>query len=126
MVRHPAMKLNSIIFHTQRLPEVRQFYREQLGLEVGTFKKDGQTLADESESYVNFIVGDSLLCFEVGSEAPELGSIVLNVSNFDFLKSKFKALVVREGAFWFKIKDPEGRSLLIERNPEVPSSALKA
>jgi hypothetical protein len=35
------MKLNSVIFHTCRLNEIREFYEDKLRLSIGTYLQDG-------------------------------------------------------------------------------------
>jgi hypothetical protein len=51
------MKLNSVIFHTSRLKEMRDFYEDILSLSIGTFEKDGKSVPDFSDSYVNYDLG---------------------------------------------------------------------
>lgn len=51
-----ANGVNSIIFHTQNLAANKSFYQKVFGFEVGTYQKNGITLPDESETYVNFHV----------------------------------------------------------------------
>lgn len=111
------MKLNSIIFHTTRLSEIRQFYEGKLNLPTGTYLKDGHEALDYSEKYVNYHIDGALLCFEIDGDRCDIGTVVLNVKDFN----EFKMRVENEGikiiggnAHYFKIKDPEGRSLIIE------------
>jgi hypothetical protein len=111
------MKLNSVIFHTNRLSEIRDFYEGKLKLPIGTYLKDGNEVSDYSETYVNYRVGSALLCFEIDGDRADMGTVVLNVEDF----SEFKIRLENEGiqivggnTHYFKIKDPEGRSLIIE------------
>lgn len=111
------VKVNSIIFHTSRLPELREFYEKLLEFPTGTFEKDGQTKPDYSNDYVNYHLSGVLLCFENAESRTDLGTVVINVPNY----SEFKEHLVRRGVkiisengFFFKIKDPEGRSLIFE------------
>ena len=111
------MRVNSIIFHTTRLPELRAFYEGKLGLPTGTYEKDGKVLADFSDSYVNYHLNGVLLCFENDGDRTDLGTVVLNVDNFAAFKSRMEneGLKILSGnAHFFKIKDPEGRSMIIE------------
>lgn len=111
------MKLNSIIFHTTKLSEIRAFYEEKLSLSIGTYVRENATVPDFSDSYVNYYLDGGLLCFETDANRTDVGTIVLSVENFsDFRnrveKSGIKILGGNE--HFFKIKDPEGRSLIIE------------
>jgi hypothetical protein len=67
--------------------------------------------------YVNYCIGDALLCFEVGGERTDLGTVVLNVEDFSNLRTQLQesdVKVVGGNAQYFKIKDPDGRSLILE------------
>jgi hypothetical protein len=52
-----CMTLNSVIFHTSRLAELREFYEEKLQLQTGTYVKENKTVPDYSDSYVNYHLG---------------------------------------------------------------------
>lgn len=111
------MKLNSVIFHTSRLNEIREFYEGKLKLPIGTYLKDGKEVSDHSETYVNYRAGSALLCFEIDGDRTDMGTVVLNVSDFNGLKKRLEEdgiKIVGGNAHYFKIKDPEGRSLIIE------------
>ncbi len=111
------MKLNSVIFHTVNLQQIRSFYTELLGLPVGTYKKDGVDVPDESASYVNFKLGESLLCFEEEGNRIDLGTVVLNVQNIDQLKEttrKSGTIILKESPHFFISVDPDGRELIFE------------
>jgi len=111
------MKLNSVIFHTSRLKEIREFYEGKLKLVIGTYLKEGKEVSDHSETYVNYRVGDALLCFEIDGDRTDMGTVVLNVADFSGLKKQLEddgTKIAGGNAHYFKIKDPEGRSLIIE------------
>lgn len=111
------MKLNSIIFHTTRLSEVREFYEGKLKLSTGIFQKDGQEMPDFSDTYVNYPLDGVLLCFEKDASRTDLGTVVLNVRHYHDLKAEIvKAGILIESpkAHFFKIQDPEGRTLIFE------------
>jgi predicted enzyme related to lactoylglutathione lyase len=112
-----CMTLNSVIFHTSRLAELREFYEEKLLLQTGTYVKENKTVPDYSDSYVNYHLGGTLLCFETEAGRTDIGTIVLNVADFANYRKQVEAAGVKvlNGAdTFFKIKDPEGRSLIIE------------
>ncbi|MNK89270.1 hypothetical protein D3C87_1092750 [compost metagenome] len=111
------MTLNSVIFHTSRLADLREFYEEKLQLQTGTFVKENKTVPDFSDSYVNYYLGGTLLCFEMEAGRVDIGTIVLNVPDFLNYRKQVEAAGVKilgGTDTYFKIKDPEGRSLLIE------------
>jgi predicted enzyme related to lactoylglutathione lyase len=57
------------------------------------------------------------LCFETEAGRTDIGTIVLNVADFANYRKQVEAAGVKilNGAdTFFKIKDPEGRSLIIE------------
>lgn len=111
------MRLNSIIFHTHNLPEIRRFYETILNLEVGKFERNGEIQDDCSENYVNYQVGETLLCFEFESNRTDQGTIVVHVTSlFDF-HDRMKSLgIVLSGKpeHFLKIKDPDGRTIIVE------------
>lgn len=112
------MQINSIIFHTSRLEELRSFYEKRLGLQVGTYEQDGSQVSDSSETYVNYDLNGLLLCFEFEENRTDLGTIVLSVPNIEQMRNQLKDAdvpILNGSANWFKIKDPEGRSLIIEQ-----------
>jgi len=111
------MKLSSIIFHTSKLSDIRAFYEEKLGLPTGTYVKENKTVPDYSESYVNYHIDGGLLCFETDTNRTDVGTIVLNVPDFAAFRSQIEKSgiqILGGNADYFKIKDPEGRSLIIE------------
>ena len=111
------MKINSIIFHTNRSTEIRDFYERKLSLKIGTYEKDGQVVPDCSETYVNYDIDSILLCFEIDKERSDIGTVVLKVENFMNLKMHLEQQrfnIVSGNDFYFKIKDPEGRELIFE------------
>ncbi len=111
------MKLNSVIFHTSQLVELRRFYEGVLTLSIGTFEKDGKTLPDFSDSYVNYDLGGTLLCFEFDPKRTDLGTVVINVLDFNAFRGKLEragVAILKGNDSYFKVKDPEGRSIIFE------------
>lgn len=111
------MKINSIIFHTTRLSEVREFYEEKLNLSTGTYVKENKTVPDFDDTYVNYYIDGSLLCFEGDSERTDMGTIVLSVSDLEAHRARIEKAgvsIVAGNDQFFKVKDPEGRSLIFE------------
>ena len=89
------------------------------GFKVGTYEKDGKTVPDESDKYVNFHTDGLLLCFEEGSSTDK-GTLVLHVADLQQFKrdlGKNNIEVHKQGETWLKIKDPEGRLLIVEQHP---------
>ncbi len=112
------MKINSIIFHTTRLNELRDFYEGKLGLSVGTYVKENKTVPDCSDSYVNYHLDGILLCFEYEEGRTDKGTIVVNVPDLEKARSSMEqngVAIVAGKDFYFKIKDPEGRSIIVEQ-----------
>jgi hypothetical protein len=111
------MKLNSVIFHTTRFKEMRDFYEGVLSFSIGTFEKDGESVPDFSDSYVNYDLDGTLLCFEYDQKRTDLGTIVINVVDFKEFREKLEhagVAILTGNDSYFKIKDPEGRSIIIE------------
>ena len=111
------MTLNSIIFHTGRLAEIREFYEEKLHFQTGTYVRENKTVPDYDDSYVNYHLGGTLLCFEVEAGRTDIGTIVLNVPDFLNYRKQVESAgikVIEGKETYFKIKDPEGRSLIVE------------
>ena len=111
------MKLNSVIFHTSKLSEIREFYEGKLSLPTGTYVRENETLPDYSDSYVNYYVDGGLLCFEEELGRTDIGTIVLAVKDVASLRARIdemKIPVISGNANFFKIKDPDGRYLIIE------------
>ena len=112
-----VFNLNSVIFHTERLKDLRPFYEDVLGFEIGTYLKEGRSLPDFSETYVNYKAGSSLLCFEFEKDRKDLGTLVLHIQNLSKMKAKLLSkgvTVLKDGKNWFKISDPEGREIIFE------------
>lgn len=113
------MKLNSVIFHTSRLSEIREFYEEKLQLSTGTYVKENMTVPDFSETYVNYYLDGGLICFETDMNRTDIGTIVLNVSDFSVFRTRLEKMdikIISGNEDFFKIRDPEGRSLIFEPN----------
>ena len=112
------MKLNSIIFHTTRLDEVREFYEGKLQFSTGIFQKDGLEMPDFSDTYVNYHLDGMLLCFEKADHgASEKGTIVVTVPGLADFRKKVEGVgieIEQASAHFFKIKYPDGRTLIFE------------
>lgn len=114
---YEGMKLNSVIFHTSKLSDLRDFYEGKLNLPTGTFVKENATVPDYSDSYVNYYLDGGLLCFETDTTRTDIGTVVLNVKDFEGFRTRVEkaGIKILSGTKdYFKIKDPEGRSLIIE------------
>lgn len=112
-----VMQFNSVVFHTANLAAVRTFYAEVLGLTVGTYEKDGKLVPDESASYVNFQLGEVLLCFEVEEGRVDRGTIILNVD--DLVQAKTELIsrgigIQKDHPAFLKFEDVEGREIILE------------
>lgn len=111
------MKFNAAIFHTSRLSEIREFYEKILKLPTGTYVKEDQTVADFSNSYVNYHLDGALLCFEFDTDRTDIGTVVLNVEDFADYRVRLEQKgikIIGANNNYFKIKDPDGRTLIIE------------
>lgn len=111
------MKLNSIIFHTSQLEKIRDFYEGTLELPTGTFVKNGKTVPDYSDNYVNYPIEGGMLCFEFDTDKTETGTVILNVKDFSGFRTRLKregVALVDGNADYFKIQDPDGRTIIIE------------
>ncbi len=110
------LRFDSVVFNTRDLPRVRAFYRDVLGLKVGTFEKEGRQLPDESAKYVNFCAGDTLLCFEIG-DSVETGTIVLACADLVAAKAELeraKVKLVKDHPAFLIIHDPDGREVILQ------------
>ena len=118
------MKLNSVIYHTKNLAQVKEFYESNFGLRIGTYEKDGKLVPDCSDKFVNFVLDDgTLFCFEIDGDRIDGGTVVIHVPDLTELVRSLRAkgLELKGDLFqWIKVKDPDGRSLIIEQEP--PSS----
>lgn len=113
--------LDSVVFHTTALPAVRHFYKTILGLQVGTFEKNSNAVADANERYVNYLCGGTLLCFEAG-KTTELGAIVLLTRDVLQAKLDLRAAGVnikQERDQWLRFRDPDGRTILLQERSVV-------
>lgn len=66
---------------------------------------------------MNYRLGNSLLCFEFEGDKSDSGTVVLNVADFSGLKKRLEndgIKIVGGNSNYFKIKYPDGRSLIIE------------
>jgi len=110
------MKLNAVVFHTPNLIKIREFYEGVLSLPTGTFVKNGETRPDYDDGYVNYHLGGGLLCFESEGDRLDLGTVILNAENFVELRERLKdsGIPATGNEYYFKVKDPDGRSVIIE------------
>lgn len=105
--------LDSVVFRTQRLAEVRAWYESVLGLRAATLD-DGREDADAR--YVNFRSGNVLVGFETGSDV-DRARLVFFTGDLAALKRGLKAPVATEGKGWLIVKDPEGREVILQQKP---------
>lgn len=111
------MKLNSVIFHSPNISSLRDFYEGKLNLPTGTYEKDGVEVSDLSDNYVNYHISGGLLCFENEGDRLDLGTVVINVEDFEKFQLSLKdhgVVILAGNEHWFKIKDPDGRTLIFE------------
>ena len=111
------MQVNSVIFHTRRISDLRDFYEGLLNLPTGTYVANNSTVADFSPDYVNYHLGSTLLCFEYNEQKSETGTIIFNTDRFAELREELKKQGVQiriENKSFFQIEDPEGRQIIIE------------
>jgi len=107
--------LDSVVFDTPDLARVRAFYSGVLGLRVGTHRRDGIAVPDESDTYVNLDTG-ALLCFESGAAA-QTGTIVLRVTDLPGLLGSLRTQGIeptRERPGFAIIVDPDGREVILQ------------
>lgn len=99
------------------MAEIREFYEGMLGLTIGTYVRENLTVPDCSDNYVNYYLDGGLLCFETENGRTDIGTVVLNVENFAQFKKDLEGAGVNflaSNEAFLKIKDPDGRSLIIE------------
>jgi len=109
--------VNSVIFHTQNLFANKSFYQNFFDFKIGTYEKDNKQVPDESDTYFNFHIDGLLLCFESGSHTDK-ATLVIHVANLNDFKNRLARQnidILKQTDFFLKIKDPDGRSLLIEQ-----------
>ena len=103
------------MFETPDLARTRRFYVDVLGLRVGSFEKDGETVADEDESYFNLEVGGMLLGFEIGQA--QQGTIVLQVEDMPsvLIDLKYHGIkLVKQEPIFVIVHDPDGREVILQ------------
>jgi catechol 2,3-dioxygenase-like lactoylglutathione lyase family enzyme len=109
------LRLDSVVFDTPDLARTRKFYVDTLGLRVGTYMKNGKSVADEDGSYFNLNIGGTLLGFESGQA--QAGTIVLAIED---LKSTLEGLKQhhiapkKTGSNFAIITDPDGREIILQ------------
>jgi len=109
------MNLNSIIFHTSRLNEIRDFCEGLLELPTGTYIKNNKTQPDYSDDYVNYHLNGAMLCFEYEENRTDMGTIIIDVQEMPSFLERLKEKgieILQENQHFFKIEDPEGRSII--------------
>ena len=112
------MNLNSIIFHTDNIEGLRNFYEDFLGFKTGSYFKDGVEYPDFDETYVNYHLDNGLLCFEKDDGRLDLGTIVIDqvdLQGISKLIEQHSLELIRKGEFFLIIKDPDGRSIIFEQ-----------
>ncbi|MCB9892895.1 MAG: VOC family protein [Planctomycetes bacterium] len=124
-----VLRLDSVVFETPDVARARRFYVDTLGLHVGTYIKDGATVADEDEKYFNLDLGGSLLGFEhgetqsgtpqepQGAVKPANGTIVLMVDDLTAALDELAAKHIapqRKAANFAIIADPDGREIILQ------------
>lgn len=103
------------MFETPDVALARKFYVDVLGLHVGTFVRDGKTVADEDDNYFNLDVGGTLLGFEKGQA--QQGTVVLMVEDLPSALADLKVHgiePVRQAANFAIIYDPDNRELILQ------------
>ena len=109
------LRLDSVVFETPDVARARKFYVDVLGLRVGTFARDGKTVADEDENYFNLDVGGTLLGFEKGED--QQGTVVLIIEDLPSALADLKIKGIeplRTAANFVIIHDPDGRELILQ------------
>ncbi len=119
--------LNSIIFHTQDLEQIRRFYTEILGLKVASSNEpltpvqpgsaglrlvtadepeappapitsfESASGLDQSDMHVNFDLQGTLLCFEVEEDRFSGGTLLLYVDDLVRIKDQLRSLGIPLG-----------------------------
>lgn len=103
------------MFETPDVACARKFYVDVLGLRVGTFVKDGNTVADENDNYFNLDIGGTLLGFEKGQA--QRGTVVLMIEDLVSALADLKVKgiePVRQAANFVIIHDPDKRELVLQ------------
>ena len=116
-----GFRFNSVVFTTKNLSAIRAFYEGTLEFPTGTYQKNGDTLPDFSESYVNYHIDGGLIGFEIeeASKPPGVGDIVIKVSDFTALRIRLEnsgVKILKSNPAFFMIQDPESRTLIFEPN----------
>ncbi|MEK7468145.1 MAG: VOC family protein [Planctomycetota bacterium] len=110
-------QIDSVVFRTRDLAEVRRWYELVLGLRVGTFERDGITVRDADARYVNFQSGNTLIGFETGNEV-DRARLVFIVGDLEQTKREVTArgaIISLQRDNWFIVRDPEGREVLLQQ-----------
>ena len=103
------------MFETPDVARARKFYVDVLGLRVGTYIKDGKSIADEDDNYFNLDVGGTLLGFEKGQA--QQGTVVLMVEDLpsSLADLKFHGVEPVSTAINFAIiHDPDKREIILQ------------
>lgn len=108
--------LNSLVFQTENLPALKSFYSDILFLDVAEYVENGNNKRDLSSNHINYILGETLLCFEQDNRTDK-GTIIFNVDNLSESKEILKNLdiqIIKDSKDWIMIEDPDGRNIIFE------------
>ena len=109
--------LDSVIFETTNLEDIRAFYERLLGFPIARYEKEGSVIEDVTPQHVNYRIGSSLVGFELGPKA-DTGSIVVRVADLaNFRKGLDGRLsFAKSESFFVSLADPDGREVIVEEN----------
>ena len=108
--------INSVVFHTENIEKLKSFYSDILFLDVAEYEDGGKPVQDISAEHVNYVLSDTLLCFESGQQTDK-GTIILDVEDLKESKeilSNLEVKIVKEAEGWMMIHDPDGRTIIFE------------
>ena len=108
--------INSIVFHTEHLEKLKSFYSDILFLDLAEYEEEGKPTQDISNEHVNYVLSDTLLCFESGQHTDK-GTIILNVEDLKESKeilNNLEVKILKEAEGWLMIQDPDGRTIIFE------------
>jgi hypothetical protein len=109
-------RLDSVVFETKNLCDVREFYEGILELRIARYMKDGAEIEDVTDRHVNYRIGQALIGFEAGQQT-QIGELVLRVGDLgsarDLLSNRARLAKSRD--FFVMLHDPDGRCIIIEQ-----------
>jgi hypothetical protein len=111
-------RVDSIVFETTKLNEIRGFYEQVLELEIARYINAGVEVEDVTELHVNYRIGQVLVGFELG-ERTDTGKLVLRVSNLSYARGVLsdRTTISKSRDFFVLICDPDGRHIIAEQEP---------